>query len=145
MSQHEGYKSSEELGLPEAAYENMFVVRDALLDGKLQHVHSGKEGTKDTCGFNMSHWKGRGIHGCGTVACVAGWTETFAQMPYGSLNELACSLRRGNDDGLYNLFFPNNYSIGANYPPARAAHAIDTYLKTGTPDWSKHKRSKHKP
>ena len=74
--------------------------------------------------------------GCGTVACIGGWTALRAGM----------SRRAGDkfvklaDGGLRELFYPlvpgSNNKVDQNVTNEQAVRAIDNFVATGKPDWN---------
>lgn len=130
--------------------ENILKVADAI------EQHSIAE-----LGFNMNyeHYVSgeydrcesldRSGHGCGTVACIIGWTNAvFASEPLGlsetAVAHLGISVRDGD-----RLFWPDKERWGIrtydDITPAQAVSTLRRLAATGEVDWSDAAPSKSKP
>lgn len=78
-------------------------------------------------GFNMTDIMIKSD--CGTQGCILGWARTFDERAFPG------SSGRNFPRKMNALFMPSNYRY-ENYTVAEAAHALRTYLVTGTPDWA---------
>lgn len=130
----QNFKAADDLSLNETEYRALITVlgmleRDEIPFGEDGQWFNGKV-VQEPVGFNMYHVYSAAP--CGTVCCLAGWTECIARVPPYSLFE-----KRRNDVGLEALFDPyfgDGFSID-RITPAQAAIALRGFLTTGMPDW----------
>lgn len=118
----------------------LVVVRDMLDSGLIEHKRDVS--TFNDCFseqvyrakrfFNMS--LAVGDSGCGTVACIGGWTAaTMGLEP----DEAAAFVMRYSERGKFSeLFYPPPAIDYEKITPAQAVKAIDNFLRTGKPRWS---------
>lgn len=78
------------------------------------------------------------VHACGTVACIAGWTNAIFGDPKDYEDDASTAGQRlglkwgqGGD-----LFCPEGFSQG-NYTQAQAVRVLDILLETGEVDWER--------
>lgn len=114
------FKSAEELKITECEQRALVKVLGMLERGEL--VESGKAPTVPN-GFNMGVLRTEAK--CGTVGCILGWAIMVDNQAF----------PRGCTHVTIPLFTPHNYWT-KSYTVAQAAHALRTYLVTGTPDWA---------
>lgn len=100
----------------------------------------------DDLGFDMRYWNPvlAGSHGCGTVACIAGWTCAMERpdLSYWSWGGTPAAEILGLDDPMaHELFTPCSGSLpsGLEYKHIKPPHAVRVLrnlAETGEVDWS---------
>ncbi len=78
--------------------------------------------------FNITSWKIR--YSCGSVGCIGGY---MALVSAGAFDYMGIDTKHP----LHSLFYPPDSLNWSTITPAHAVKAIDNWLKTGTPRWSK--------
>lgn len=117
---------------------------------RILHLADAIETGSEILGFNMNYEYAtlddpscdKSDHGCGTVACILGWTvHLFCKRPtLCQLQDrhLAASLLAINEDKAYHLFYPSQ-RYGVKYSevtPQKAARVLRHLAETGKVDWS---------
>lgn len=130
----QNFKTASDLGLKGTEYRALITVLGMLERDEIPFEGEGQRTTgkpqSDPVAFNMYHVYGQAS--CGTVCCLAGWTEYIARVPAFSLFE-----RRDGDLGLEELFDPYfGEALSLNrITPSQAAVALRGFLTTGEADW----------
>ncbi len=121
----QNFLTAEELGLTEKGYQGLHKVLRMLEGGELVYTPRGFD-PKIPNGFNMAVcWT---EHGCATVGCIGGWAGFYNKK--GWVDGMKDERVKSN---LHLLFCPK--APRSHYTIDQAAHALRTYLVTGTPDW----------
>jgi hypothetical protein len=126
----QNFKTADELGLSEVAYNALVTVLGMLERGEIDAEH-----------FDMDEWwaPGRDQRGrfCGSVGCIGGWAVFVAERA-GHGSECWKSPRPAHPRELTpwnELFYP--LDLDAWFAtPAQAAHALRNYLISGNPQWA---------
>lgn len=121
----QNFKTAEELGLTDKGLVAMTQVLRMLESGELVWTPQGHFIHK---GFNMSPvWDEK--PDCGTVGCIAGWSNHLAGRECVWINHSPAQRQR-----VLNLIMPpqprNQYTVD------QAAKALRSFLVTGEADWS---------
>ena len=119
---------AEELGLTEGGYAAFIKLLGMLERGEL--VWSPLS-PKHPNGFNMATcWR---KWDCGTVGCIAGWT--YSLLENGETSVLREGRTAAQGRAYEKLTMPTGFGSG-KHTVDQAAHALQTYLTTGTPEWN---------
>lgn len=114
-----------DLGISQAEYEALQVVRDGLASGEYSHDSDNRFDMLVTCKQGN----------CGTVACIGGWVA----LTMGKNDLQADSYVWDSEYGpLAPLYFPKYLASWAAITPDVAARTITTFLDSGEVDFSVH-------
>jgi hypothetical protein len=130
------FKTAEELKLIPEAYVALQRVLRMLEDGTLVHTQTTRP-IKN--GFNMNTLMDRSE--CGAVGCIGGWALTFME------GTRFTEFSHGPEaEAIAQLFYPKTRAClkttidwgwgWSSFTVDEAAHALRTYLVTGTPEWT---------
>ena len=98
-------------------------VRDKLRSGEISAEQFNMEEA-----YSSSH--------CNTVACIGGWM--YVELQRRSKDWIRLCIFGEERSGFRQLFFPNvSQKLWRSITPAQAAQAIDNFLATNDPNWSK--------
>ncbi len=124
----QNFLTAEELGLTEKGYQGLHKVLRMLEGGELVYSPRRPHALSKIPpnGFNMATCWDK--HECGTVGCIGGWAGFYNEK--GWVDGMKDERVKSN---LHMLFCPK--SPRSHYTVDQAAHALRTYLVTGTPDW----------
>jgi hypothetical protein len=114
-----------DLGISQAEYEALQVVRDGLASGEFSHDDDARR-------FDM-HVTCDGDH-CGTVACIGGWVG----LTMGMGNHEASNYVHTVEFPLNRLYFPQTVNDWSKITPAVAAATITSFLDSGEADFAAH-------
>ncbi len=124
------FKTAKELLINDRQLEALKKTLVLLETGKIKH--DSKVDAFTPLSFNMANWNL--LTPCGTVCCIGGTAELVGDLTLEDNFECASC----NNKSLEDLFYPENIG-GYTYDDItieQAAHALRSYLTTGTPDWS---------
>lgn len=113
------FKSAEELGLTLTGHRKLIAILHMMEAGEL-----ADSPTPTSMGFTMGQYWQEGPRGKST-GCISGWWNHMEPRQENNIQP---------GTSMQALFEPPGYSTG-QYSMAQAAHALRTYLVTGTPDW----------
>jgi len=91
-------------------------------------------------GFSMAVFKRQYVHRgyetveCNTVACIAGWAATYADMDNGAIGSMMDHMTSDQKWRFRYLMQPPGFEIH-NFTQKQAAYALRTYLETGNARW----------
>jgi hypothetical protein len=115
-----------DLGISQAEYEALQVVRDGLASGEFSHDGDKRFDMNITCDANN----------CGTVACIGGWAAMAMGYDKHAANHYVLTVDPG--DALYPLYYPEDMSDWSRITPAVAAATITSFLDSGEADFAAH-------
>jgi hypothetical protein len=113
-----------DLGISQAEYEALQVVRDGLASGEFSHdertfdMHATCEATD-----------------CGTAACIGGWVALTMGKARHEANDYVWANERGP---LKALYFPRDIPSWDDITPAVAAATITSFIDSGEVDFAAH-------
>jgi hypothetical protein len=118
--------TANDLGISQAEYEALQVVRDGLASGEFSHDDSKRFDMNITCD----------VDDCGTVACIGGWVAVVMGRDKWEANRYVLNMELG--DALYPLYYPDDMSDWSRITPAVAAATITSFLDSGEADFAAH-------
>ena len=124
--------SATDLGISQAEYEALQVVRDGLASGRFVHTSEAPIGD-DVEQFDMHATCER--NDCGTVACIGGWVGLAMGKGRYESDRYVWAAEGGP---LNNLYFPANVASWDYITPDVAARTITTFLDSGEINFAAH-------
>lgn len=122
------FKTADELGLVPEAVPALIKVLGLLERGELAWV-TWERPCKIKNGFNMApHWVS---DQCGSMGCILGWARQLEPAICAKLYSSLCPTQ----DQIYQMGRLTTPPYASHRTVAEAAHALRTYLVTGTADW----------
>lgn len=120
-----------DLGISQAEYEALQVVRDGLASGRFVHAElsDGENVEQFDMGITAES------NDCGTVACIGGWVGLTMGMARSEADKYVWSAEHGP---LKPLYFPNHLRNWDSITPDVAARTITTFLDSGEVDFAVH-------